>query len=517
VYKRPGTSAEIQFWVDTLNNGVTHYDVAKVFLTSGERYNVMLNRYYTNYLNRSLAPSEAIGDVYAASVTPLQDIGQSVLDSQEFLTNEAARPIVVALYDNVLLRTADDAEVDFWVNQLLAGTSRQTVAASFHQSVEGLGLFVTDTYNTILERLPTVAEHDDWVAQIVGGANEQDVANNLFNSSEYNGLYPDDSDFVNSLYDKILGRPADMASFNSWVGALQSGIPRSTVVATFYSSAEYRARVITDVYTDFLGRIPVASETSFWLANLPSDGTIVASMRTSVLSSDEYYRTAEVRTTLATTAGSVPGTTSLSNESFVAALYVDILERSAAQTEVDAWTAQLATGVSRLTVTSQIWDSSERAILVANNLYAELLNRAPTAQEVSGITTLLGTGGQTLDAAFGVFTSSEYNTLHTPDVAFVDALYADILKRVATSAENQVWSSQLAAGTQRAVVVSDFQNSSEAWTNLIDAAYNDYLGQDPSPTVTADWLAKLSSGARNERDLALALLSSDEYYELQSP
>jgi len=517
VFKRSGTSAEIQFWVGTLDSGVAHYDVANAFLTAGERYNVMLDRYFNAYLDRPLAPSEAIGDLHAASATPLQDVGLSVLNSQEFLTNQAARPVVVALYDNVLQRTAADVEIDFWVNQLLAGTTRQTVATSFDQSVEGVGVFVTETYFTILERLPAAAERDFWVAQIVGGATEQDVLNSFFTSSEYNALYPDDSGFVSSLYEKILGRPADPAGLASWVQALQSGATRAAVVSTFFSTPEYRARVIIDVYAEFLGRIPVANEIAFWTSNLPTDGTIAATLRTNVLSSDEYYRTAEVRMVFATGSGSLLATTGLSDETFVTALYVDVLERSAAQIEVDIWTAQLAAGVSRLTVTSQIWDSPERASLVASDLYSELLGRAPTAQEIADVTTLLGTGGQTVDAAFDVFTSNEYNALYVPNVTLVDAFYADVLKRVATAVENQMWSSQLDSGTPRAVVVSAFQNSTEAWNNLIDAAYDDYLGQDPTATVAAGWLANLSTGAQNERDLALTLLSSDEYYALQSP
>ncbi len=517
VLQRSGTPAEIQFWVDSIDSGVPRADVANAFLTSGERYNVMLDRFYQAFLDRPLAPSEAIGDLYAAGVTPLQDVGQSVLNSPEFLTKQAARAVVVALYDNVLFRTATTSEIDYWVNQLQSGTPRETVAVAFDQSPEGLGYFVTEEYASILERLPSTAERDFWVTQVAGGVTEQGVSNAFFTSSEYNALHPDDSGFVSSLYDKIVGRPADTFGLGAWVGALQSGVARATVVAAFFATAEYRAGVIGGVYSEFLGRTPIASETAFWAATLPTDGTIATTFRTAVLSSDEYYRTAEVRMVFATVTGGTATTTILSNQSFVAALYVDVLERSATPDEIGSWTAQLVAGVSQFTVASQIWDSPERASLVANDLYTNLLGRTPSALEIANVATLLGTGGQTSDAAFNVLTSNEYDTQYAPNDAFVDALYADILKRTATSAENQFWATQLASGTQRTSAVSAIQNSNEARNNLVDAAYNDYLDRVPTTAIAADWLAKLSSGVQSERDLALTLLSSSEYYDLQSP
>lgn len=508
VLKREGSPEEVQNWVNLLNNGVAHQDIANVFLTTGERYNVMLARYYDAYLDRPLQPSEALGDVYAGSATTLKNIGTSVLASSEFLTRQTARPTVIALYDNVLHRTPGDAEIDYWTNQLLNGMSRQVVVTAFHQSGEGLGHLVTEAYGSILERLPVDLERDYWVAQIASGATEQAVSQTFYLSAEYQALYPTDSAFISSLYSKILNREADAGGLQAWVAALQSGVTRQTAVATFFSTLEHRAQVIADIYTEFLGRSPVAAETGYWAATLPNDGNMAAALRTAVLSSDEYFRTAEVHTVVAH---------DLSNETYVAALYNDVLQRPATPNEIAGYVSLLSSGVSRFNVTSQIWNSPERATLVANDLYADLLGRAPTAQELANVAALLSTSGGKLDAAFGILTSNEYNSLYVANGDFVNALYSDVLQRAAVPAETQFWVTTLEGGTPRSAVAAVFQHSDEALSNLIDAAYNTYLEHDPATDVADVWLQQLSSGSQSERDLALALLTSEEYYQQQSP
>ncbi len=90
-----------------------------------------------------------------------------------------------------------------------------------------------------------------------------------------------------------------------------------------------------------LGRSPAAAETGYWAATLPNDGNMAAALRTAVLSSDEYFRTAEVhlRTVVAH---------DLSNETYVAALYNDVLQRPATPNEIAGYVSLLSSGVSRL-------------------------------------------------------------------------------------------------------------------------------------------------------------------------
>lgn len=507
ILHREATPEEVQFWAGQLENGVPHADVANAFLNSPERYNVLLDRYYNDFLGRPLDPSEAQGDLFAASAMPLQSVAIKVLDSSEFLTHQSARPVVIALYDNVLHRTASDGEIDGWVNSLLAGVTRETVASAFHQSVEGLGQFVTQAYSTVLERIPAQSEIDHWVGQLLGGMTERDVLKAFFASGEYQALHPGDGDFISSLYTKALSREVTPSELASWESAIQSGSTRETVVNSIFSSTEYREQVIAGVYAEFLKRNPAADEIEYWVENLPTDGTAAAAMRTLALSSDEYYHTAEVHNLFAT---------ELKNQTFVAALYIDALERSASPFEIEIWTTALSSGVSRFTVAGQIWDSIERATLVANQLYADLLGRAPTAQEVVEITTLMGSGGQTVDAAFSLLTSVEYSALYSSNASFVDALFADVLGRVAGPLEAQMWNADLDGGLTRADAVAVFQNSVEARNNLVDAAYNNYLGQDPEDEVVNTWLANFAIG-QTERDLALTILGGDDYYEAQSP
>ncbi len=505
VLKRTGTPEEIQYWVNLLNNGVAHYDIAQAFLTTGERFNVLLNRYFNAFLDRPIEPSEAVGDLFAQTSASVQLVGTKVLGSSEFLTKQAARPVIVALYDNVLHRAAADGEIEDWVNQLRTGLPREVVASAFQQSPEGLSHFVKGAYAMILDRSASDLEVSYWVGQMTGGMSEQDVQQAFYASGEFQALHPEDGDFVESLYLRILGREVEASELSSWVDAIQSGVPRATVVSSLFATDEYRSHVIAGVYAEFLGREPVANETEFWTNNLPFDGTMAAVMRTSVLSSDEYYRTAEVHTLFAH---------ELQNESFVAALYDDILQRAASQFEIGIWTDVLDAGASRTTVAGYIWDSVEHATLVANQLYADFLERAPTSQEVDDIITLVGSSGQSV-AAYSLLTTVEYSTLYSSNTSFVEALYKGVLNRTASPFEVQFWTDDLDGGLSRSAAAAVFLNSVEARNNLVDATYNNYLGEDPADEVVDTWLALFETG-QTERDLALSILGGEDYYDQQS-
>src|SRR5262249_44424150 len=45
--------------------------------------------------------------------------------------------------------------------------------------------------------------------------------------------------FVNALYQDVLGRPADVAGVNHWVGLLQAGVTRAQVAAAIWQTPEH--------------------------------------------------------------------------------------------------------------------------------------------------------------------------------------------------------------------------------------------------------------------------------------
>jgi hypothetical protein len=129
-----------------------------------------------------------------------EQIVQSFLNSGEFqanfgssLTNEQ---FVERMYNNILLRAADPGGLSFWVGQLNSGQmTRAQVALNFLDSTEFQNLSASQ--------------------------NRVDVS---------------------LLYFDMLRRDPDAGGFSANVGALNAGVPLTSVIDGFLNSPEYQAR-----------------------------------------------------------------------------------------------------------------------------------------------------------------------------------------------------------------------------------------------------------------------------------
>jgi len=59
-----------------------------------------------------------------------------------------------------------------------------------------------------------------------------------------NSAGPDPEGFVDDLYRRLLGRPADRAGLETFVGKLRDGVPRADIAVMLATSDEYKQRVI---------------------------------------------------------------------------------------------------------------------------------------------------------------------------------------------------------------------------------------------------------------------------------
>jgi Ca2+-binding RTX toxin-like protein len=83
-----------------------------------------------------------------------------------------------------------------------------------------------DLYSAYLHRAPDALGLDYWASQLGDGMSLGDIAKNFFNSAEAAAARSPGqslSDMVSHAYTDILGRTADTAGLNYWVGELQSG------------------------------------------------------------------------------------------------------------------------------------------------------------------------------------------------------------------------------------------------------------------------------------------------------
>jgi hypothetical protein len=122
--------------------------------------------------------------------------------------------------------------------QLLA-TSAQATAADI--------AFVTNLYQSILFREPNAADVEIWTRVLERGASERAVARAFLHSRERVGLVTAlgvdlrgrPRPFVESLFTSLLGRAPNAIGERFWVGVVRSGADRERVVQDFLNGSEF--------------------------------------------------------------------------------------------------------------------------------------------------------------------------------------------------------------------------------------------------------------------------------------
>ena len=97
--------------------------------------------------------------------------------------------------------------------------------------------------------------------------------------------------------------------------------------------------------------------------------------------------------------------------------------------------------------------------------------------------------------------------------AFVKAAYQDFLGRQPTAAELAAQSSVLSSGAlSKASYLSSLSRSDEWLTAIVTKMYRDTLNRDPDPNGLADWVSWLRSGRFTVAQAASLFYSSSEYF-----
>jgi hypothetical protein len=208
-------------------------------------------------------------------------------------TGGFGRQFVTQVYQDLLLRSPDPGGVTYWSALIDSLQPRYPIALSLTGSTEYVGEQVQAQYQKYLHRSTdgtlTSGGEGFWVSYIAGGATFEQLAESLIGSDEYfthraNG---DNSTYVTTLYDDILGRGPDPGGLSYWVGRLNAGDPRFVVSASILEATEARQNFVNGVFQTFLRRPPDAAGLAFWTGSLQSgmrDEAFIAS----IIGSDEY-------------------------------------------------------------------------------------------------------------------------------------------------------------------------------------------------------------------------------------
>lgn len=209
---------------------------------------------------------------------------------------------------------------------------------------------------------------------------------------------------------------------------------------------------------------------------------------------------------------SVSGVTVAEARSVVTALYEDVLEREPDSAGLATWTAEvIRTGNASSTAAALVGSRERLAVIVAAQ-YQAALGRQPEAAGLEYWIRLFELGWNVPDLQAGIYASDEaFARLGQGDpLAWVAAVYQDILHRTATTAEAQWWV-DFAGRHGRQAAIMGITRSEEAALYRLGDYYATMLGRSPDPTGIGTFVPILMYG-RGDLVVPALIGQSTEYW-----
>jgi hypothetical protein len=163
---------------------------------------------------------------------------------------------------------------------------------------------------------------------------------------------------VRQLYQDVLGRSVDPGGLDTWSRVLVQGTPPASLATSLVRSTEYAQATVTRDYQAVLGRAPDPYGMRDWTAAITSGSVRSEDLRLWLYSSVEFFQK--------------NGNT---NETYVAALYQNVLGRPASAAEVGEW-APVAARWGSASVLGGVWGSMESANVRVEAFYQRYLKRS---------------------------------------------------------------------------------------------------------------------------------------------
>lgn len=190
-------------------------------------------------------------------------IAYGFLMSREFINkNLNDQDFVDVLYHTFFDREPDQGGRDTWLGKLAQGANRNFVIGGFVNSQEftnlcdkfgiirgnydsgeeftGVRGFVLRLYTKVLGREGEADGVNDWINRIeTRSTTPEQAAMDFFNSQEFLQKGLGNEDYVETLYQTFMGRASDEGGKADWVGRLNQGTDRNTVLQGFSRSQEF--------------------------------------------------------------------------------------------------------------------------------------------------------------------------------------------------------------------------------------------------------------------------------------
>jgi hypothetical protein len=177
------------------------------------------------------------------------------------------------------------------VAQLLDMSRTNFSNALVHSDEYYEDVIITPAYQKYLGRAPDAGGLAFWTKQMEAGLTDEALEAGFIGSDEFFTTQGGgtNSGWVDALYQKLLGRPADAAGKAFWLAQLAAGETRAQVAFGFTSSVEREQQRVTADYQTFLGRAPDAAGLDFWVTQFAEGHLTNEDVIAGFLASDEYF------------------------------------------------------------------------------------------------------------------------------------------------------------------------------------------------------------------------------------
>jgi hypothetical protein len=211
----------------------------------------------------------------------------------------SVRLFVMQQYRDFLEREADVDGLLAWMGMIAGGASRGAATKGFFDSPEFAGAVapIVRLYFAFFDRTPDQGGLKSWVAQYKAGMSLAAISEVFASSPEFQARYGSlsNAEFVELVYENVLGRAPDPGGSAHWTGQLDSGaMTRGEVMLGFSESSEYRQTsrnpvFVVMIYHSMLRRAPDPPGFQSWVAQLDA-GTPELDLIISFLGAGQYRK-----------------------------------------------------------------------------------------------------------------------------------------------------------------------------------------------------------------------------------
>ncbi len=172
--------------------------------------------------------------------------------------------------------------------QLMSASTLQIANAITH-SAEYYSGITQKAYHDYLGRGPDAGGQAAWVGKLQEGLTDEKLEAKFLGSPEYIASHGGTgSNWVQGMYQDLLGRPAEPEGLDYWVNRLNGGADPASVAFGFAASAEREGQHVAFNYQHFLGRSPEADGLHYWVDQFVNHGQTNENLAASFLGSDEF-------------------------------------------------------------------------------------------------------------------------------------------------------------------------------------------------------------------------------------